>query len=219
MRYHVPDKPSALVLLFVIATAILATRSDSAPADEITNFDGLQVDMAVDVTADGGQSFSVVLLGSNTATIGAGSEFTLAVGASGFSTSSLLIDFDDQGLVNAYADSQFAIGNTNFSSFSFDVTFSLLETEITSAISSGDLVRGNVSASGVDPVVWTFVNETDNSFGNIMTFGPLGGTTPLIQLSAAAVPEPSSAILFGLISAVLICSLRKRATPKRESCN
>ncbi len=186
------------------------TGSDSVSDDAITDFYGLDVEMSVDVTSAGGQSFFANLVGSNTATIGAGHEFTLNVGASGFSAKPVRIDFNNQGLVNAYADAQFAIANTSFSDFSFDITFSLLDAEITSAVSSGDLVRGDASASSVDPVVWTFVNESDNSFGKVMTFGPAGQTTPKIQLSADAIPEPSSLALIGLMSTALLCRRRRR---------
>ncbi len=210
MRNHVPRKPSAIVLLFGLALVIQTFGANRALADPITDFDGMEVFLTVDVTANGGQSFFVDLIGSNTATIGAGYEYTLNVGASGFSARPVRIDFDNEGLVNAYADSQFAIGNTRFSDFSFDVSFSLVDAEIISAVSSGDLIRGDATASGLDPVVWTFVNESDNSFGKIMTFGPEQGTTPKVQLSAMAVPEPSSVALIGLMSTVLLCKRRRK---------
>ncbi|MGI9432531.1 MAG: hypothetical protein ACR2PQ_09975, partial [Myxococcota bacterium] len=119
------------------------------------------------------------------------------------------------GLVSAYAISQFAIGNTNFSDFSFDVTFNLLDDHITSAISGGDLVRGDASASGIDPVVWTFVNETDNSFGNLMTFGPVGGSIPNVQLSATDVPEPAHALLLATGALLLIAARPLRRIRRR----
>lgn len=215
MFNRAPRKPSALIAFLGLLLALLGAQSNPVSADLITDFDGYEIELDVNVISDGGQSFSVNLVGSNTATIGAGHEFTLNVGASGFTTKPIRIDIDNQGLVNAYADSQFAIGNTGFSDFSFDVTFSLSEAEITSAVSSGSMIRGSASVSGLDPVVWTFINESDNSFGKVMTFGPIDQNTPKVQISACTVPEPSSLTLTGLISTVLL-SRRRRLQAKNR---
>ncbi|MGI9432292.1 MAG: hypothetical protein ACR2PQ_08770, partial [Myxococcota bacterium] len=90
---------SPFALALTVALAAFASGYNSATAGVVTDFTGLEVEVSVDVTSAGGQGFFVNLVGDDTAIIGAGEEFTLDVGASGFSTNSVLLDFDGTGLV------------------------------------------------------------------------------------------------------------------------
>ncbi len=177
-------------------------------AEPITDFTGLEVTVAVNVISNGGQNFSVGLITSNTAIIGEGAEFSMNAGGNGiysYSQGTLNLDFDASGHVFLYADSQLAIGNTSFTEFSFDISFMIDGAFIRSVSTSGDLVRGSASADGLDPVVWTFVNERDNSFGQVMTFGTQISTTPELELTADTqpIPEPAAVPVFALLSLAL----------------
>ena len=180
-----------------LVDAALVTLSGAAGAAPILDFSGLEVTVSVSTTSDGGQGFVAVRNGADTATIGAGPEFTLSLGANGFPTRNLNLDFTASGLVDLYADSQFAIGNTGFDDFGFEVAFSIAGATFDSAVANGRPVRGSASASGLDPVVWSFVNERDNAFGQLLTFAGQGPDTPTVQL-AAQMPEPGVAALLAL---------------------
>ncbi|MEQ9640240.1 MAG: PEP-CTERM sorting domain-containing protein [Alphaproteobacteria bacterium] len=180
-RYRMAGFAGAAALSLIVgAPAALATP--------IANFDGLDVMLSAVVTDNGREcnvgdcfqdapfgAFSASISGANTATVGGGVEFVVALSGTGlFSSSSGLLNIDIQsdGTILAAAQSQFAIGSTRMSDFSFDllVSFSDPSVQLLTAVANRDLVRGDHSVSGLDPIVWTFVSELDNSFGNVMTF-------------------------------------------------
>lgn len=178
----------------LVAIAITTTTS----ATELTDFTGQTVEPSVSNVVDGSNGFFVALSTPASATIGAGAEFTLNVGASGFATQQVELDFNANGEVIASALSQFAVGNTGFTPFSFDLNFTFPDIIVTDTTVSGDLVRGDTSVAGLDPAVWTFEHEQDSSFGNVMTFGNVG-SAPVPRLDFDAdVPEPSSLALLAL---------------------
>ncbi len=195
---------------YALMGLLLVGMAGSAGAVPIADFTGRDVSLSVTTTSSGGQGFFASLASPGVATIGAGPEFTLQLGANGFTTRTLRVDFEGSGLVRAYADQQFAIGNTSFADFSFEVAFTIAGAALTGAVGSGDLVRGSASVAGLDPVIWTFVNEQDNAFGRIMTLGPLGGVVPQIQLSAERVPGPAAAPLLGLAGLAALALRRRR---------
>ena len=201
-------KPSTTIKTACAALAALSTAS-TINATPITDFTSVTVDLNVSDVTTGGQGFFVNLASPASTTIGAGAEFTLNIGASGFTTKQVLLDFDASGQVSAVALSQFAIGNTSFSSFSFDLNFSFPDALITDATVSGDLVRGDTSVAGLDPAVWTFENEQDNSFGNVMTFGS-EPNVPRLDFDAD-IPEPSTLSLLALSGVLVVRRRRSRA--------
>lgn len=194
---------------FALAVIVLIYLSGTAHAAPILDFTGLQASISVTTTSDGGQGFFATLNGANTATIGVGPEFTLSIGANGFTTRTLNLDLTGSGFVDAYADSQFAIGNTGFTDFGFEVFISIAGAAFDSAAAVGNPVRGFASVSGLDPVVWSLSNERDNSFGQLLTFAGQGPDTPMVQLSAQMVPVPEPA-LAALLAVAAMGSLRGR---------
>lgn len=183
--------PACAALL--AASAVLPTH-----ASEITDFTGVNVNLNIANVVNGGRGFFASPTSPPNAVIGEGPEFTFNVGASGFATREIQLDFDANGQVAAFAETQSVYGNASFNDFSFDLVFTFPDIEITDATVSGDLVRGNTSVAGLDPAVWTFENESDPSFGKIMTIGTEGGGFRVPRLDFDAVPEPSSLALFTL---------------------
>ncbi|PQA87789.1 hypothetical protein [Hyphococcus luteus] len=193
----------------------------AAKAAPITSFDGTEVSLAVNVTSDGracepGDCYqsapygplTVSLLGSNTATIGDGHEFTLYLTGSGIygpSSGYLNIDLLDDGTIEASAQSGFALGSARMTDFSFDLSFAFSDPaiEVLTASTAGGLGRGSTSVSGSNPIVWTFMNENDNAFGQVMTFNAKGaGPIPSVIFTAdqnvlppSEVPLPAAAPL------------------------
>lgn len=157
---------------------------------------GSNVGVSLTTTNDGGQGFNVSSLSSTTATIDGNVEFTFWVNVSGFASKRLNLDFDSMGTIRLYADAQFGIGNTSYDDFSFDISVSFLDATVNSVLSGGNLVRGSASASGLDPIVWSFVNEQDNSFGKVMTYAGITGPLPFLEIDAAPVPIPAAGLLF-----------------------
>lgn len=181
---------------FIICLAAIAGLcSLPAKAAPVTSFNGSEVTASFNITDDGGQGLWGGLITSNTATIGDGAEFRLSLGASGFNTVNLNLDFFDDGQVFLYADQQLALGGTSWTDWSFEISFSFTDPtkKFLSATSFGDLVRGDASVSGTDPIVWRFDNERDNSFGRIMTFGAMSNLS-----SYACMTQQSNCIVPGL---------------------
>lgn len=205
------------ILLSVLAAA--AAFSSAAQAALITSFTGIDVTVDVTTTSDGGGGFSATLLGSNMATIGAGAEFSIYIYGPGlYSPSDGVVDIDflDDGTIVAVAQTQFAVGNTSISNFSFDISISFADPAVLAltAVAAGDLARGDASVSGLDPIVWSFFNEHDNSYGEVMTFNDASGsplpsiifTAEEMSVSPSEVPLPAALPMFmaglGLCGAV-----------------
>lgn len=187
----------------------LTVAAPAALATPITNFDGLDVTISAVVTDNGrdcevGTCFtdapfgplSAAISGASTATVGAGVEFVLSLSGTGlfsFASGLLNIDIQSDGMISAAAQSQFAIGSTRMGDFSFDlhVSFSDPSVQLLTAVANGDLARGDHSVSGLDPIVWTFVSERDNSFGNVMTFTTGEGGSPIPSIAFTAETTPS----------------------------
>lgn len=221
-----------LFSLFVVIVGFFG----AANAAPITSLNGTEISLAVNVASDGRACpdlscyanapygpLTVSLLGADTATIGDGAEFVLFITASGIygpSSGYLNIDVLDDGTIKAYASTQFAIGSTRMTDFSFDLTFDFSDPsiEVLTAATAGDLARGDTSVSGINPIVWTFMNERDNAFGNVMTFAPENGVIPSVVFTAqqdvlptSEVPLPAAApLMLAGLSAFGFAGLRRK---------
>ena len=199
-------------LKFAATALIVAISSSLANADIITDFTGQAVELSVENVVDGDKGFFVTLNSPASTIIGGGVEFTLNIGASGivgFPNGLVELDFDSSGVVVASAVSQFGISGNNIAPFSFDLHITLPDADVTSVSVGGDLVRGDTSVAGLDPVVWTFENEVDTAFGNVMTFGNQDSApVPSLDLNAVMVPEPTGLVL--ALSALCLVSRHRR---------
>ena len=234
MRNTFMGENMRIFLSFLAAMVALCAAASAAP---LTSLNGTEIKLGVNVTSDGRacpdlscyQSapygpLTVSLASADTAIIGDGPEFILYITGSGIygpSSGYLNIDILDDGTIRAYAPTQFAVGSSRMADFSFDLTFEFSDPsiEVLTAATAGDLARGDTSVSGVNPIIWTFMNENDNSFGQVMTFGQENGLIPSVVFTAqqdvmpptSEVPLPAAApLMLAGLSAFGFAGLRRK---------
>lgn len=176
--------------------AAVAASIAGANAAPITSFDGLEMSIELTVIDDGATaagSFTAYLVGDTTATIGDGPEFTFFIGAPGlysYASGYVYVDAMDDGTITAYSTSSSytAVGNTDILPFAFSLSFAFTDPDIDvlNYEIGGDLARGEAAVSGFDPIVWSFVSERDNSYGNLISFNGAGNDPiPYIRITEA----------------------------------
>ncbi len=194
--------------MICLAVSIMGFSAPMADADLIDDFTGLEVALSATTTSVGGKDFDVTVLGSNTATVGAGVEFVLSLTAGDFGGGSnqnfIDIDVDQNGVISATAHESFYYGAWYFNenpSFDLDITFTDPAVEIISANKSGILASGNHFVSGTNPITWSFSGTPGSGSSYQIGFYPSPFDVPKLELNASSVPEPAALpMIFGVLA-------------------
>lgn len=183
-------------MIFGVFAAV--TAAHVAHATTLTDLTGLNVEVGVTTTATGGQDFNAELFGTNTASIGPGTEFQVQITSGDFGGGTvgelLDLDFDPAGDILLTADSSFFVGSFYFSenaAFTIEISFTDPEITVLGATTTGDLASGNASVSSLDPISWNFVTEGAGGFGGAsFGFNAPPNNVPGLNLVIDSTPVP-----------------------------
>lgn len=202
------------IFFWGVLISLFGLSASNSQALSVTDITGQEVEIAVVTTANGGRDFNAELWSANTAIVGAGVEFTLRLTSGDFGGGSnerfLALDFEGNGEVTAIPDQGFFFGGfyyNQIAAFDISINFTDPALKIKSATTSGDLAQGNTSASGLDPVIWSFITESDPFAG--IQFG-FNVVTPVPKLNLTAVPLPAALplITVGLVVTGMLARCR-----------
>ena len=194
----------------IFAAIVAGALSNTTQAITVVDLSGLEVEVGVSTTANGGRDFSASLFGSSTASIGAGAEFQVQINSGDFGGGQveelLDLDFDPSGDVVLTADESFYVGSFFFSedaAFTIEISFTDPAISVLDATTTGDLASGAAWVSSLDPISWNFVTEGAGGFGGrAFGFNAPPNNVPGLTLTIDSTPVPLPAAFPFLLAGV-----------------
>ena len=175
----------------LVAFALLGAGAPASAALIVGDTVHLELTYDTDAAGPGGTIFS------GDAILGAGVEFSVPIQSDGsFGEGTLLLDLDANTVTFAQTNSPFP------DILLFQLALTSLNSSSGPIVGVTPLLQGNVFTTGFGPTSFSIVN-TQN-------FNPPSNFRNIYQLEFAAVPEPTTLLLFGTGMAAAIARRRQR---------